>query len=47
MVVGFGRSPRKYEVVGDGDGREDDVSSLVAEVEGWKQADKGEEPPRL
>lgn len=46
MVVGFGRSTGKYDVV-DGDGREDDVSSLVTVVEGWKQADKGEEPPRL
>lgn len=46
MVVGFGRSPVKYDVA-DGDGREDDVSSLVAAVEGWKQADKGEEPRRL
>lgn len=47
MVVGFRRSPGKYDVA-DGDGREDDVSSLVAAaVEGWKQADKGEEPPRL
>lgn len=30
----------------DGDGRDDGRSSLMAVAEGWKQADKGEEPPR-
>jgi hypothetical protein len=30
----------------DGDGRADGRSSLMAVAEGWKQADKGEEPPR-